>query len=50
MVRIPFLVEGLGKLLDSAFIPMGVVTGVITGSFLLQYLIYSEWCLLWEDF
>ena len=38
MVGIPFLVDILGEVLDSMFIPMGVVTCLKAGSFLLQSL------------
>ena len=50
MVDITLLIDRLGEVLDSAVIPMGIVTGVKAGSFLLQYLRYSEWLLLWENF
>ena len=47
---IPLLIDRLGKVLDSAVIPMGVVTGVKAGFSLLRSWRYSEWCLSWEDF
>ena len=50
MVVIPLLIDRLDEFLDSAVIPMGVVTGVKAGYFLLQPLIYSEWCLSWDNF
>ena len=50
MVGIPLLIDRLGDVLDSAVIPMGVVTDVKAGYFLLQPLIYSEWCLSWDYF
>ena len=40
----------MGEVLGSAVIPMVVVTGVKAGSFLLQSLRYSYWCLSWEGF
>ena len=46
MVGIPLFIDRLGKVLDSAFIPMGVVTGVKAGFCILQSWRYSEWCLL----
>ena len=50
MVGILLLIDRLGKVLKRAVIPMGIVTGVKAGSFLLQYLRYSEWLLSWENF
>ena len=50
MVGIPLLIDRLGKVLDSAVIPMGVVTGVKARFCILQSWRYSEWCLSWEDF
>ena len=50
MAVIPLVIDLLDKVLDSAIIPMGVVTGVKAGYFVLRSLRYSEWCLLWEDF
>ena len=41
MADIPLLVDLLVKVLDSPFIPMGVVMGVKAGYFF-QYLRYSE--------
>ena len=49
MVGIPLLIYRLGKVLDSAGIPMGVVT-VVKAGFVLHSLRYSEWCLSWEYF
>ena len=50
MVGIPILIDILSKVLDSAVIPMGIVTGVKAGYFIFQSLRYSDWCLLWENF
>ena len=50
MVGILLLNERLGKVLESAAIPMVIVTGVKAGYFLLQSLRYSELCLLWDIF
>ena len=50
MVGIPLLIDRLGKVLDSAVIPMGLVTGVKARFCILQSWRYSEWCLSWEDF
>ena len=41
MVGIPLLIYRLGEVLDSAVIPMGVVTGVKAGFCILQSWIYS---------
>ena len=50
MEGIPLLIDCMGEVLDSTVISMGVVMGVKAGSFLLQSLRYSDWCLSWEDF
>ena len=50
MSGITILIDLLGKVLDSAVIPMGVVTGVKAGYFILQYLGYSKRCLSRDNF
>ena len=50
MVGILLLIYIIGKVLDSAAIPMCVVACVKAGFCILKSWRYSEWCLSWEDF